>query len=170
MPPRRRADQAEPTPARDLARRCMPWIIVCVILLIWGTGWFKARGQSDVRPGTTRFRAAQHDQQGRAGRGEADAGRRGVRVHLALLHRLRHADRRDHLRLPDGLLAGGLVARLWPDDQGLRLFADHHLGDAGDRHADAALRHRRDARPRLRRRPASSIPSSARCSAGWAWR
>ena len=114
--------------------------------------------------------SAQHDQQGRADRGDADEGRRGVRLHLALLHRLGHADRRDHLGPADGLLARRPGRRLWPDHQGLRLLAHHHLGDAGDRHPDAALRHRRDARPRLRRRPACSIPSSARCSAGSASR
>ena len=56
-------------------------------------------------------RSAQHDQQGRAGRRDADAGRRGVRLHLALLHRLRHADRRDHLRPADGLLARAAWSR-----------------------------------------------------------
>ena len=52
---------------------------------------------------------------------EADAGRRGVRVHLALLYRLRHADRRDHLRLPDGLLAG--AARRRPTAQTIKVCA-----------------------------------------------
>ena len=48
---------------------------------------------------------AQHDQQGAAGGDDAGQGGRGVLLHLALLHGLRHADRRDHLRLRDGLLA-----------------------------------------------------------------
>ena len=42
---------------------------------------------------------------------EADARGRGVRLHLSVLHRHRHADRRDHLRLPDGLLAGEAWSR-----------------------------------------------------------
>ena len=59
------------------------------------------------RPGTTRFPDL-HNMINKVPPvvAEADAGRRGVRLHLALLHRLGHADRRDHLRLPDGLLAG----------------------------------------------------------------
>src|SRR5262245_12747111 len=35
------APKAEPTSAQVWAS-LVPWIIVCVILLIWGTGWFKA--------------------------------------------------------------------------------------------------------------------------------
>ena len=50
-----------------------------------------------------------------------------------------------------GFSPGKIVSRIRPDHQGLRLFADHDLGDAGDRHPDAAFRRRRDARSRLRR-------------------
>ena len=109
-------------------------------------------------------RAAQHDQQGRAGRAEADAGRRGVRLHLALLYGLGHADRRDHLRLHDGLLAGAARQVVRRDHQGVRVFADHHLGDARDRHAHPPLRHRRDARSRIRgnRRALSVLRHAAR--------
>jgi lactate permease len=38
---RRQAPQA-PEPTRGGVARLMPWIIVCVVLLVWGTGWFKA--------------------------------------------------------------------------------------------------------------------------------
>jgi len=36
-----RAPEQQPT-RQDVWWSLMPWIIVCVILLIWGTGWFKA--------------------------------------------------------------------------------------------------------------------------------
>ena len=40
MPPPRAAG---PEPTREQVwRSLVPWIIVCVVLLIWGTGWFKA--------------------------------------------------------------------------------------------------------------------------------
>ena len=62
-------------------------------------------GELELRLEIPGSRAAQHDQQGAAGGGEADAGRRGVRLHLSVIHRDGHADRRDHFRLADGLLA-----------------------------------------------------------------
>ena len=37
-PPRRPCDRPGPKSAQSLT----PWIIVCVIVLVWGTGWFKA--------------------------------------------------------------------------------------------------------------------------------
>ena len=39
--PKRAPSTLKPTPAQVWAS-LTPWIIVCVILLIWGTGWFKA--------------------------------------------------------------------------------------------------------------------------------
>ena len=108
-------------------------------------------GELDLHLELPGSRTAQHDQQGAAGGAEADAGRRGVRLHLSVVHRHRHADRRDHLRLPDGLVAGQDDRGIWPHHQAVRDLADHDLGDAGDRHADAAVRRRRDARSGLRR-------------------
>ena len=58
---RTRDDSAQPTmpaapaPKTDTLtsaavwRSLLPWIIVCVILLIWGTGWFKRPGQPDIQ-------------------------------------------------------------------------------------------------------------------------
>ncbi len=40
MPPRS-ADPVEQPTSREVRLALMPWIIVCAILLIWGTGWFK---------------------------------------------------------------------------------------------------------------------------------
>jgi lactate permease len=41
MPPAKLIDPTPLTPA-ELVTALLPWIILCVILLIWGTGWFKA--------------------------------------------------------------------------------------------------------------------------------
>ncbi|WP_072387945.1 L-lactate permease [Hyphomicrobium sp. CS1BSMeth3] len=40
MPPRSEASVEQPT-SGEVWLALMPWIIVCAILLIWGTGWFK---------------------------------------------------------------------------------------------------------------------------------
>jgi lactate permease len=40
MPPPPRTAGTEPT-RREVWRSLVPWIIVCAVLLIWGTGWFK---------------------------------------------------------------------------------------------------------------------------------
>ena len=47
---------------------------------------------------------AQHDQQSCPGRAGTHKGSRGILVHLAVLHRFRHVDCRDHLRVADGIL------------------------------------------------------------------
>src|SRR5437667_8388373 len=41
MPPAKLIDPAPLTPA-ELVTALLPWIILCAILLVWGTGWFKA--------------------------------------------------------------------------------------------------------------------------------
>jgi len=41
MPPAKLIDQTPLTPG-ELVTALLPWIILCAILLIWGTGWFKA--------------------------------------------------------------------------------------------------------------------------------
>ena len=40
MPPVSTAPAMRPTPS-ELRASITPWIIVCVILLVWGSGWFK---------------------------------------------------------------------------------------------------------------------------------
>ena len=92
-------------------------------------------GQSDLHLELSGARTAQHDQQGRAGGADADQGRRGLRLHLSVVHRHRHVDRRDHRRLHHGAVAGQDHLRIRPHHQIVRVFADHDLGDAGDRHA-----------------------------------
>ena len=54
MAPAKLVDPAPLTPA-ELFTALLPWIILCIILLIWGTGWFKACGRIRSSLGTTRF-------------------------------------------------------------------------------------------------------------------
>ena len=95
-----------PLTQASCGRALLPWIIVCIVMLIWGNGSVQDLGELDLHLELPGSRTAQHDQQGAAGGGEADAGRRGVRLHLSVVHRHGHADRRDHCRLPGGLFAG----------------------------------------------------------------
>src|SRR6476661_2697040 len=103
-------------------------------------------GKLDLYLELPRSRTAQYDQQGAAGGAEADTGRCGVRLHLPVVHRNGHADRGDHFRFPDGLLAGQDARGVWPHHQAVRDFADHDFGDARDRHADATVGRRCDTR------------------------
>ena len=95
-----------PVTTAEMWRGLLPWIIVCVVLLVWGSDWFKVPMNkifvwnypveglhnliSKVPPVVAK----------------PTPGGRGLRLHLADLHRLRHADRRDPVGVPDGLLAG----------------------------------------------------------------
>jgi lactate permease len=45
MPPAKLIDPA-PLTTTELVTALLPWIILCAILLIWGTGWFKAWADS----------------------------------------------------------------------------------------------------------------------------
>ena len=56
----------KPTSAQVWAS-LMPWIIVCAVLLVWGTGWFKAAVNPYATWNFRGSRAAQHDQQDAAG-------------------------------------------------------------------------------------------------------
>ena len=128
----------------------VPWVILSVIVAIWGTGWFKALVNpiftwSYPIPGL-------HNMVQKVAPvvAEADGGARRLRLHLHVLHR--------HGLLIAAIIAGFVMGfsplRLitaWRDDLGAALLADHHRRDAGDRHADALLGRRCDARPCLRR-------------------
>ena len=54
----------KPTTAQVWAS-LMPWIIVCAVLLVWGTGWFKALVNPCATWNYPVPEPAQHDQQGR---------------------------------------------------------------------------------------------------------
>ena len=100
----------------------LPWIIVCILMLIWGSGWFKSWANAIFTWNYPVPELAQYDQQGAAGGGETDTGERGIRLHLSVLHRHRHVDRGDHLRLPDGLFAGEDDRRIRPHHEGSARF------------------------------------------------
>ena len=82
------------------------------ILLVWGTDWFKV----PVNPIFTWNYPVEglHNLINKVPPvvAKPTPGGRGVLLHLAVLHRHGHADRGDHLRLPDGLLAGAAGHRL----------------------------------------------------------
>jgi lactate permease len=118
MPP---PPAAAPRPTtREVWFGLAPWIIVCVILLIWGTNAFKFA----VNPYTTwNYRRSRLDNMINkvAPVVAKPTPEAAVSVHLPLLHRHRHADRGDHFRLRHGLLAGEARRRIRPHHQDLRL-------------------------------------------------
>ena len=105
MPPAKLIDPTPLTPA-ELFTALLPWIILCAILLIWGTGWFKAA----VNPiFTWNYPVPElHNMINKVAPvvADADQGRRGVLVHLSVVYRHRHVDRRDHRGLHHGAVAG----------------------------------------------------------------
>ncbi len=116
----------------------LPWIIVCIVMLIWGNGAFKTWANSIF---TWNYPVPElHNMINKVPPVAAKPTPEG-----------RHADRGDYFRLPDGLLARQDDCGIWPYHQALRDFADHDLGDAGDRHIDPAVGRRRDARSGVRR-------------------
>ncbi len=135
----------------ELWSALLPWIIVCIVMLIWGNGAFKNWANSifvwnyavpdlhnminSVPPV-----AAKPTPQG-AVFGFTYLSFTGTGMLIAAII--------------SGFLMGAGPAqadlRIWPHHQAVRDFADHDLGDAGDRHADAPLRRRCDAGSRLRR-------------------
>ncbi len=128
----------------------LPWIIVCVILLIWGTNAFKL----SVNPWATWNYPVPdlHNMINKVAPIVATPTKEGAVFGFTwlsytgtgmLIAAIISGSR-------DGLLARRAGGGLWTHDQDLRLFVDHHLGDAGDRHTDPAIGHRRHARSRLR--------------------
>ncbi len=76
-----------PLTQAELWSALLPWIIVCIVMLIWGQQRVQTLGELDLHLELSDPRTAQHDQLGGAGGGEADAARRGVRIHLSVVHR-----------------------------------------------------------------------------------
>ena len=74
-------------------------------MLIWGTGWFKPWANPIF---TWNYPVPELHKMINKVPPVAAKPRRGsggVRLHLSVVHRDRHADRRDHRRLPHGLFA-----------------------------------------------------------------
>ncbi len=130
----------------------LPWIIVCVVMLIWGTGWFKTCGEPDLHLELSMFPSCDNmiNKVPPVAAKPTPEGAVFVFTYLSFTGTgmLIAAIISGFLM---GLSPGKMVGNYGRTIKLLRLFADHDLGDAGDRHADAAVGRRRDARSRLRR-------------------
>ena len=83
-----------------------------------GHGLVQGSGQSLRHLELPGAGAAQPDPEGAARRGQADAGRRRILVHVADLYGVGHADCGDRIGLPDGLRAGPPDRRPMPRPSG----------------------------------------------------
>ena len=126
-------------------------------------GWDLDRQASGGRP-------AQSGDEGATRRGRTARRGRGLQPQPALGHGHRHPRCRHHLGLRSGLQAGGAACACTGGRSTDPLLAAHHRLHAGAGLCHPLLGHRRHAWVWPSRRPAGSIPSSARCSAGSAWR
>ena len=142
----------------------MPWIIVCAVLLVWGSDWFKvpmnkificnypveglhnmiSKVPPVVAKPTTEGAVFAFTWLSYTGSGMLIAAILSAFVM--------------------GFSPGAPGQGLRRDDLGAALLADHHRRHAGDRHAHPLLRHRRHARPGLRPRglPLSVLRHPAR--------
>ena len=139
MPP---AKLIDPTPltSAELFTALLPWIILCAILLIWGTGWFKAA----VNPiFTWNYPVPElHNMINKVAPVVPTPTKEGAVFAFTYLSFTGTG------MLIAAIIAGshhGTVAgqdrqRIRTHHQTVRVFADHDLGDAGDRHPDPALR------------------------------
>ena len=148
MPPAKLIDQT-PLTSANCSPRCCRGSSCAPSCWSGATAGSRAGRTCDLHLELPGSRTAQHDQQGGAGGREADAGGRDILLHLPVVHRHGNADRRDHFRLHHGAVAGQDHRRIRAHHQAVRGFADHDLGDAGDRHPDPPFRRRCDARSRL---------------------
>ena len=138
-----------PLTQSELWSALLPWIIVCIVMLIWGNGGFKTWANSiftwnypvpelhkminkmpPVAPKPTPEGAV-------FGFTYLSFTGTGMLIAAIISGFLM------------GCRAGKLMIRIRPHHQAVRDLADHDLGDARDRHADAAVRRRRDARSGL---------------------
>ncbi len=142
----------------------LPWIIVCVVMLVWGNGAFKTWANSIF---TWNYPVPDlHNMINKVPPVAAKPTPEGAVFAFTYLSftgtgMLIAAIVSGFLA---GLSAGQDDRGIRPHHQAVRDLADHDLGDARDRHVDAAVGRRRDARPRLRgnRRALSLLRHAAR--------
>ena len=129
----------------------LPWIIVCVVMLIWGSGSFKTWANSIF---VWKYQVPElHNLINKVPPVAAKP------TPEAALFDFTYLSFTGTGMLIAAIISGFLmgfsplkmIGGIWPHHQAVRDLADHDLGDARHRHADAALRRRRHARPRLRR-------------------
>ena len=92
-----------------------PWVILSVLVFLWGLPQIKDFLNDDIGAQVPDRRLAQPGGARAAGGAEADAGSRRLRAQLAVGHRHRHPDRRDHRRPGDGHLGPEAGADLRQD-------------------------------------------------------
>ena len=142
----------------------LPWIIVCVVMLIWGNGAFKTWANSIF---TWNYPVPDlHNMINKVPPVAAKPTPEGAVFAFTYLSFTGTG------MLIAAIISGFLMGfwsgqddrGIWPHHQAVRDLADHDLGDAGDRHVDAALGRRCDARSRLRcnRRALSFLRDAAR--------
>ena len=128
----------------------LPWIIVCIVMLIWGNGIFKSWANSIF---TWNYPVPElHNMINKVPPVAANPTKEGAVFAFTYLSftgtgMLLAA-------IVAGFLAGfspvKLITEYGTYDQALRDFADHDLRDACDRNADPAVRHRCDPGSRFR--------------------
>ena len=139
MPPVSTAPVIRPTPT-EIRASLTPWIIVCIILLIWGSGWFKGM----VNPIFTWNYAVEglHNMITKVPPVVAQPTRESAVFAFTYLSFT--GTGMLIAAIISGFIMGfspaGLVRAYRPDNLGGALFADHHRGHAGDRHADPVFR------------------------------
>ena len=129
----------------------LPWIIVCVVMLVWGSGWFKTWANSIF---TWNYPVPElHNMINKVPPVAAKPTPEGAVFGFTYLSFT--GTGMLIAAIISGFLAGLFASQddrgVWPHHQTLRDFADHDFGDAGDRYADAPLRRRCDAWSGVRR-------------------
>ena len=112
-----RQDAADPGGALS---SLLPWIIVCIVMLIWGTDAFKTWANSIF---TWNYPVPElHNMINAVAPVAPKPTPEGAVFGFTYLSftGTGHVDRGDHLRLPDGALAGQDRRGIWPHHQGLR--------------------------------------------------
>ena len=144
-----RTTTIKPVTSREMWMALLPWIIVCVVLLVWGTNAFKGV----VNPWAT-WNYPVPDLHNMINKVAPIVAKPTPEAAVFSFTWLSYTGSGMLIAaIISGLIMGyspaGTGGGLWPDHQNLRVLADHHLGNAGDRHAHPAVRHRCDAWPRV---------------------